>query len=210
MSKAYEFALPVLGTEVPGAPKWIHEVKHDGYRLRVERDGARVRLITKGGQDWTKRFPRIVEAALQNRQKQFVVDGEAVVLGVDGISDFEALHSRRHDAEVQLYAFDILAIAGDDLRPLPLSMRKTNLDRLLRGRPEGIFVAHFEQGDVGPALFPHAVQMGLEGFVSKQFDRPYRAGRCDHWVKVKNRSHPAFSRVERSFGAQRRSRTATG
>ena len=81
-------------------------------------------LTTRGGYDWTKRYPWIVEAALKNRIKQFVIDGEAVVLGVDGISDFDALHSRRHDKEVQLYAFDILALDGDDLRPLPLSMRK--------------------------------------------------------------------------------------
>jgi ATP-dependent DNA ligase len=67
-----------------------------------------------------------------------VLDGEAVVLGVDGISDFNALHSGRHNEEVQLCAFDVLAMDGDDLRPLPLSMRKANLARLLRGRPEGI------------------------------------------------------------------------
>jgi ATP-dependent DNA ligase len=65
-----------------------------------------------------------------------VIDGEAVVLGVDGVSDFEALHSRQHDEEVQLYAFDILALDGNDVRALPLSMRKTNLARLLARRPE--------------------------------------------------------------------------
>lgn len=204
MTKAYEFAIPVLGREVPAAPNWIHEVKHDGYRLRVERAGDQVRLITKGGHNWTKRFPWIVDTALRLRQQQFVIDGEAVVLGVDGISDFEALHSGQHNDEVQLYAFDVLALAGDDLRPLSLSMRKANLDRLLRGRAEGIFVAPFEKGELGPALFPHAVAMGLEGFVSKQLDRPYRGGRCDHWRKVKNPGHPSFKRVERSFGGQGR------
>ena len=74
-----------------------------------------------------KRYPWIVEAALKNRHKQFVLDGEAVVLGVDGISDFNALHSGKHNHEVQLYAFDVLAMDGDDLRDLPLSMRKANL-----------------------------------------------------------------------------------
>jgi bifunctional non-homologous end joining protein LigD len=69
----------------------------------------------------------MVEAALRNRQTSFVIDGEAVLLGVDGVSDFNALHSRRHDDEVQLYAFDILALGGEDLRKLPLSLRKTNL-----------------------------------------------------------------------------------
>jgi bifunctional non-homologous end joining protein LigD len=72
------------------------KAKFDGYRLRVERDGDRVRLITRGGYNWTDRYPWIVEAALKNRHKQFVIDGEAVVLGADGIADFDALHSRKH------------------------------------------------------------------------------------------------------------------
>jgi bifunctional non-homologous end joining protein LigD len=124
-----------------------------------------VRLITKGGYNWTSRYPWIVEAALKNRHKQFVIDGEAVVLGVDGVADFNALHSRGHDEEVQLYAFDCLALDGDDLRKLPLSMRKTNLARLLARRPDGIFVAPFEQGEIGPELFRAACRMGLEGLV---------------------------------------------
>jgi hypothetical protein len=116
-----------------------------------------------------------------------VIDGEAVVLGVDGIADFDALHSRRHDDEVQLYAFDILALDGEDLRGLPLSMRKTNLARLLARRPDGIFVAPTEQGEIGPDLFRAACRMGLEGLVSKRRDRPYQAGRSRHWLKVKKR-----------------------
>ena len=145
------------------------------------------------------RYPWIVEAALKNRIKQFVIDGEAVVLGVDGIPDFNALHSRKHDEEVQLYAFDILTLDGEDLRPLPLSLRKTNLARLLARRPDGIFVAPFEQGEIGPDLFRAACNMGLEGLVSKRVDRPYRGGRSPDWVKVKNRKHPAMERVKDAF-----------
>jgi hypothetical protein len=73
--------------------------------------------------------------------KQFILDGETVVLGVDGMSSFADPHSGRHDHEAQFYAFDMLAGDGDDHRRLLLSMRKTNLARLLRGRAEGIFVA---------------------------------------------------------------------
>jgi len=127
MLRAFEFCIPVAGTKVPAGPDWLHEVKYDGYRLRLERDGDRIRLISKGGYSWTDRYPWIVQSALKNQIKHFVIDGEAVVLGVDGISDFEALHSRKHDDEVQLYAFDIPALDGEDLRSLPLSMRKTNL-----------------------------------------------------------------------------------
>jgi len=190
----FEFCIPTNATVVPSGPDWFHEIKFDGYRLRLERDGARVRLITKGGYEWTKRFPWIVTAALKNRQSQFVIDGEAVILGLDGRSDFNALHSGKHGAEVQLCAFDVLAIGGEDLRALPLSIRKTNLERLLRGRPDGIFVSPFESGAIGPDLFLKACEFGLEGLVSKRSDRPYRGGRSKDWVKVKNRSHPAMSR----------------
>ena len=172
MLKAFDFCIPTRGTKVPDSPDWLHEIKYDGYRLRVERNGDRVRLITRNGYDWTGRYPWIVKSALKNRQKQFVIDGEADILGVDGIPDFNALHSRKHDDEVQLYAFDIMALDGEDLRPLPLSMRKPNLARLLRGRPDGIFVAPFEQGEIGPDLFRAACNMGLEGMVSKRRRSP--------------------------------------
>jgi bifunctional non-homologous end joining protein LigD len=195
----FEFCLPTKAASVPDRPNWLHEVKYDGYRLRLERDGDRVRLITRGGYNWTNRYPWIVESALKNRFRQFVIDGEAVVLGVDGVSDFEALHSRQHDEEVQLYAFDIVALDGEDLRGLPLSLRKTNLARLLARRPDGIFVAPYETGEIGPDLFRAACNMGLEGMVSKRVDRPYRAGRSKDWVKVKNRNHPAMDRVMDSF-----------
>jgi bifunctional non-homologous end joining protein LigD len=88
----FDFCIPTRASNVPA-----DEIKYDGYRLRVERNGDRVRLITKGGYDWSRRFPWIVEAALKSRQKQFVIDGEAVILGVDGISDFNALHSGKHN-----------------------------------------------------------------------------------------------------------------
>jgi ATP-dependent DNA ligase len=78
-------------------------------------------------------------------------------------------------------------------------MRKTNLARFLARRPEGIFVAPFEQGEIGPDLFRAACLMGLEGMVSKRRDRAYRAGRCNHWFKVKNPKHPAMKRVKQSF-----------
>lgn len=195
----FEFCLPTTGKTVPAGATWFHEIKYDGYRLRVEREGSDVRLITRGGHDWTGRFPWIAEAALKNRRKQFVVDGEAVILGVDGVSDFNALHAGKNNGDVQLCAFDVLAIDGEDLRDLPLSMRKTNLERLLRGRTDGIFVNPFEVGAIGPDLFRAACNMGLEGLVSKRSDRPYRGGRSPHWIKIKNRTHHAFDRVRESF-----------
>ena len=81
---AFEPCIPTRGTKVPDRPEWIHEIKHDGYRLIVQRDGKRVRLFTRNGHDWSGRFPLITEAALRNRNSSFVIDGEAVLLGVDG------------------------------------------------------------------------------------------------------------------------------
>jgi ATP-dependent DNA ligase len=78
-------------------------------------------------------------------------------------------------------------------------MRKANLARLQRGRPEGISISPFEQGEIGVGLFRKACEFGLEGLVSKHRDRPYQAGRSKHWLKVKNRQHPAFERVGESF-----------
>jgi bifunctional non-homologous end joining protein LigD len=128
-----------------------------------------------------------------------MVNPRTVVLGVDGISDFNALHSGKCNEEVQLYAFDVLAMDDEDLRDLPLSMRKTNLARLLRGRQYGVFIAPFEVVEIGPKLFAAACSMGLEGLVPKRADRRYSAGRSKDWVKMKNRSHPAMERVKESF-----------
>ncbi|MCA6112660.1 ATP-dependent DNA ligase [Bradyrhizobium cenepequi] len=194
-----EPALPTAIERVPTGARWIHEIKHDGYRLIVQREGKIVRLWTKNGYDWSKRFPLIQEAALRNRQSSFVIDGEAVLLGVDGRSDFDGLHSRQHDDEVQFYAFDILVADGEDIRKPPLSMQKASLAQLLARRVDGIHAAPFEEGEIGPDLFRAACEIGLEGLVSKQKERPYRAGRCDHWIKVKNRTHPSFERVKDSF-----------
>ena len=120
---------------------------------------------------------------------------EAVILGVDGVSDFNALHSGRNNEEVQLCAFDVLALDGDDLRRLPLPMRKAKLARLLARRPDGIFISAFEQGEIGPDPFGKACEFGLEGLVSKHRDGAYQGGRSKHGVKVKNRKHPATDRV---------------
>ena len=100
----------------PSGPLWVHEIKHDGYRLMVRRDGARVRCFTRGGHDWADRFPAIVEAALRIQASSFMLDGEAVVVSDDGRPDFHALRTRRTGHAVVLYAFDLIEHDGDDLR----------------------------------------------------------------------------------------------
>jgi ATP-dependent DNA ligase len=163
----------------------------------VRKDHDQVRLITRNGHDWTKRYPWILDAARRIRCTQFVLDGEACILGVDGAADFDDLHSQKHNDEVQLYAFDLLSIDGDDLRELPLHLRKNQLARLLARRVDGLQLAPFEQGEIGPELFRAACAHNLVGLVSKRRDRPYRAGKSPDWIKVKNQKHPAMTRVWR-------------
>ena len=107
-----------------------------------------------------------------------MLDGETVVLGPDGVSDFAALHSGRHNERAHLYAFDVLAGDGEDHRQLPLSLRKTNLARLLKRRIPGVFIAEYEQGGIGRDLFRVACSMCLEGIVSKRRDCAYAPGKC--------------------------------
>jgi hypothetical protein len=111
-----------------------------------------VRLITRNGHDWSDRFPWIVKAALKDRQKHFVIDGEAVVLGVDGVSDFNALHSRQHDEETQLYAFVASRWTVTTLGACRYRCARPTLPAYSRG----IFVASFEAGELGPDLFRKA------------------------------------------------------
>jgi len=98
----FEPCIPTKAAKVPDRPEWLHEIKHDGYRLIVQREGKRVRLFPRNGHDWSERYPLISEAALRNRNSSFVLDGEAVLLGVDGRSDFNGLHSRMRARDVKL------------------------------------------------------------------------------------------------------------
>jgi bifunctional non-homologous end joining protein LigD len=87
--------IPTLGAKPPSGADWVHEIKHDGYRLIVRRDGPTVRLFTRCGYDWTERYPAIARAAAKLRARSFTLDGEAVVCGTDGVAVFDALHRRR-------------------------------------------------------------------------------------------------------------------
>jgi hypothetical protein len=122
--------IPALAAQPPSGPDWAHEVKHDGYRLIVRRDGKAVRLFTRRGHDWTDRYLAIAAAAEKLRARSFTLDGEAVVSGADGIGIFDALHRRHRATDAMLYAFDLLELNGTDLRPLQRTPR--------RGRSRGV------------------------------------------------------------------------
>jgi ATP-dependent DNA ligase len=122
------------------------------------------------------------------------LDGEAVVCGDDGVSDFDRLHSQACDEQVVLYAFDIMELNGDDMRQEPLEERKAKLEKLLARVPLGVQLNEHVELD-GVTVFEHACKLGLEGIVSKRRDFPYRSGRTKRWIKVKNPNSPVMLRV---------------
>jgi bifunctional non-homologous end joining protein LigD len=189
--------IPTRATKVPAGPDWVHEIKHDGYRLQVRRDGDTVRLFTRRGYDWTGRYPAIAATAAilrLSRARSFTLDGEAVVTGADGVAVFDALHRRTRVTDAMLYAFDLLELNGEDMRQLPLRERKARLERLLsRSRTGIVFNEHTDQD--GATIFQHACKMGLEGIVSKRLSAPYRSGASRDWIKVKNPDSPAMIRA---------------
>ena len=120
------FVPPCLPTKAPRPPSgasWLHEIKHDGFRCIARKDGARVRLYSRPGNDLTKRFPLIVEALARLRSRSCIIDGEAVACREDGVSCFDRLRHRCYDGGVFLYAFDLIELNGDDLRAEPLDTR---------------------------------------------------------------------------------------
>jgi bifunctional non-homologous end joining protein LigD len=186
--------IPTRAYKAPVGPDWVHEVKHDGYRLQVRREGEAVRLFTRRGYDWSGRYPAIAVTATLLRARSFTLDGEAVVCGPDGVAIFDALHRRGTVSEAMLYAFDLLELDGDDLRRLPLADRKKRLARLLGGRRLGIVLSEHTVDD-GAAIFRQACKLGLEGIVSKRLSAPYRSGPSRDWLKVKNPDSPAMIRA---------------
>src|SRR5215204_525530 len=130
--------LPTVAERPPTGPAWVHEIKHDGYRLQIHIRDGRVRLFTKSGADWSKRYPWIIADASRLRVSQAVMDAECCCAGPDGVTDFNALHSRLNDNQAFAYAFDLLALDGADIRTLPLSERRTRLAKLLRRAKPGM------------------------------------------------------------------------
>jgi ATP-dependent DNA ligase len=162
--------LPTDASQPPSGEQWLHEIKHDGFRVIARKDGNRVRLYSRPGNDLTYRFPLIVEALARLRARSCIIDGEAVACREDGMADFNRIRYRHHDADVFLYAFDLLELNGDDLRRDPLQVRKATLASVLARAASGLrFNEHMEEVD-GPLVFQHACKLGLEGIVSKRRD----------------------------------------
>ena len=174
---------PIVAKQPPTGPGWAHELKHDGYRLQIHVRDGRVKLYTITGADWSKRYPLIVEAAARIGGSA-ILDAEVVWLGLDGVPDFDALHSRVNDRSAVALAFDLMSLDGEDFRHEPFSERKAVLRKVLRRSRRGIqYVEHSEDGR---EMFKAICKLGLEGIVSKKLDAPYKSGPSKAWLKIKN------------------------
>jgi bifunctional non-homologous end joining protein LigD len=121
--------------------------------------------------------------------KSCVVDGEAIVCDDDGLAVFDLIRGHGRNGRAILCAFDLLEVNGEDIRPEPIEERKRRLTWLLRLPHEGIALNETYR-DEGATIFKHACALGCEGIVSKRFGSPYRAGRSNHWLKIKNPAAP--------------------
>jgi DNA ligase D len=185
--------LAASATEPPKetkAAQWLHEIKFDGYRTIAHVIDGKVKLITRSGIDWTKRYGDLPKEFAKLPVKQAIIDGEIVVLDERGISRFSALQdalSEGAGSKLHFYAFDLLYLDGFDLRGVGLTDRKQLLSQMLSGHVSGrsaIQLSDHVEGD-GDALYERASELGLEGIVSKRTNASYQSGRTTTWVKVK-------------------------
>ena len=190
--------LPTNAQALPTGPQWAYEVKHDGFRFICRRDGDRVRVYSRNGRDWTDRVPLIAEALAKLRVKSVTLDGEGVVCRSDGVTDFDKLRAavgRLGSRDAFMYAFDLLEMDGENMRPYEWHVRRATLRSLVKHAGAGILLSEHIKGGDGASVFAHACRMGLEGIVAKRRDKPYRSGRSPDWIKVKNPNAPAATRI---------------
>jgi ATP-dependent DNA ligase len=192
--------LPTAAREAPSGDEWLHEIKHDGYRVLARKDGQRIQLFSRSGDEFTKRFPLIVEAMAKLRSHSCIIDGEAVACGPDGVACFELIRGLDIEASVFMWAFDLIELDGQDMRRNPFETRKARLASLLSRATPGIAFNKHITGD-GTIIFQQACKLGLEGIVSKRKDSRYISGRSLNWIKLKNPQAPAVKReAEEDWG----------
>jgi bifunctional non-homologous end joining protein LigD len=180
-------ALAMVVEEPPAGDEWLHEIKHDGYRIVARLDEGEVQLVSRNGKDWTKEFPEVARAVGRLQAGTALLDGEVAAVLPSGATSFQALQQRGSGAAPLVYfAFDLLHLDGWDLRPVGLEERKQVLRRLLESAPAALRFSDHVRGQ-GGAFFEAARSAGLEGVISKRAGSPYRAGRGGDWRKAKCR-----------------------
>jgi bifunctional non-homologous end joining protein LigD len=176
---------------------WMFELKYDGVRILAGRGAdGRTQLYYRTRREATAVFPEIARAVALLPCDSFIIDGEIVAPDERGAASFERLQKRLGravptgiaDVEIEvpvvMFAFDVLAVAGYDLRGLPLRTRKEILRALLPHVGVLRFADHIERE--GEALFREATRLGVEGIVAKRAGSVYQSGRRSRdWLKIK-------------------------
>ncbi len=188
--------LSLLEPRLPVGAGWEYEPKWDGFRVLAFRDGDQVELMSRGARPMTRYFPELVPAMRELTADRFVLDGEVILIGTDGL-DFDALLQRVHPAESRIkmlsrttpasyVAFDALVVDGEDLRGHALADRRVRLERLLEQRPDAIHLTPATEDAVLAAeWFDKFEGAGLDGLIAKRLEQPYLAGKRG-WVKIKH------------------------
>ncbi|HUG27040.1 MAG TPA: DNA ligase D [Gemmatimonadales bacterium] len=190
--------LATLASAVPDGEDWIHEIKYDGYRILAHLDRGSVRLLSRNGLDWTRRFPAQAGALERLPVERAILDGEMVALTRDGSSSFgelqEALSAGRTTGLV-FQLFDLLHLNGYDLTASALAERKRALQTVLESADlDAASVLRYSDHVIGkgPAFLEHACEMGLEGIMAKRDDAHYVSRRSTTWRKIKCTRHAEF------------------
>jgi bifunctional non-homologous end joining protein LigD len=180
---------PTSRKSPPAGDDWLHEIKHDGYRLQAHvREGA-VALFTNRGNDWTARMPTIAASVHALPVNNVILDGELVAVDTKGqpvFYDLPAELKARVKAKLVYYTFDLLYLDGFDLRDAVLIDRKRVLQALLDNAAGVQLVRYVDHiAGNGELVLEHACRLDLEGIVSKRADAPYRSGKRADWIKTK-------------------------
>jgi bifunctional non-homologous end joining protein LigD len=174
---------PVSGRQAPSGANWIHEIKHDGYRLmaRSRRDPVGIRLITRRDNHWTTRYPLVVEAVNHLKVRSCLIDGEVVCCDEKGVAAFQLLQHRRNEPQAFLFAFDLLPAPG--------------ADRGAQGNAGQLSCRRGERRHHPPCA-PCAHSGALRGgpCAGRRLGSRYRSGRSPDWLKFKNPEAPAVRR----------------
>lgn len=183
-----EVQLAQLVRTIPEGEDWLYELKYDGYRIIAFVAGNRVRLQTRGGNDYTNRFEEVAASLITwAAGRAMVLDGEMVVTDASGKTDFQALQSYMKSPQNKnptYIVFDLLALDGADLRGQSLIERKTTLEALTKDAPKNLYYSRYIRGNGGES-FATACQAGMEGIIGKRADSAYSGTRNGDWIKLK-------------------------
>lgn len=185
--KSVSVQLATLVDKPPPGDEWIHEIKFDGYRMIVFKNGNQVQFISRNQKDWTTEFQQLIPDLQKLPVEKGIFDGEIVALDENSRSNFQLLQNAiKSEKQPPLfyYIFDLLYLENYDLRALPLVERKSILISLLEDAPSSIKYSDHVEGE-GESMLKHSCDFALEGIVSKRADSRYIGKRSKSWLKIK-------------------------